>query len=307
MSNPFIAYDDGFAWPNLYTECDEMLESCVLVYLLAELRTLVRKGEATSKTETVMKMPLPATDLMKVINSSRLLLTMEEAAGCTSIGDLGTSKMIKYCHHLLRTTDERSMRIKRQQKGLQKTHRNPQESPTSLSSSDDDDDNKPGDNDDFDDQRQPILCPTTYIVFADHFQSKELTYAIGVNHERRRISLTFRGSVVSNVDWATDFDAYMKEVKNPMKMHSSQQPTMKIHSKLHNLLYAKALGTSTSDNADDGGDGADDERDDVWTEYMDILKNKIQPTTNDYPGYKVRTSRCMKQKFANIAFITPTS
>ena len=49
MSNPFLAYDDGFAWPDLYTECDEMLESCVLVYLLAELRSLVRKGEATSK------------------------------------------------------------------------------------------------------------------------------------------------------------------------------------------------------------------------------------------------------------------
>ena len=113
MSNPFIAYHDGFVWPDLYSECDEMLESCVLVYLLAELRSLVRRGEATTLTETVMKMPLPAKDLMRVVNASRLLLTMEEAAGCTSIGDLGTSKAIKYCHHLLRTTDERSMRIKR--------------------------------------------------------------------------------------------------------------------------------------------------------------------------------------------------
>ena len=168
---------------------------------------------------------------MKVINASRLLLTMEEAAGCTSVGDLGTSKMIKYCHHLLRTTDERSMRIKRQQRVPKKPHRSPQESPTTISRTDEDCDYEPAENDHFDQQRQPIICPTTFVDFADNIQNEELTYAIGVNHERRRICLTFRGSVVSNVDWATDFDAYMKEVQNPMKMHSSQQPTMKIHSK----------------------------------------------------------------------------
>ena len=291
MSNPFIAYDDGFSWPDLYTECDEMLESCVLVYLLAELRTLVRKGEATSKTETVMQMPLPARDLMKAINGSRLLLTMEEAAGCTSIGDLGTSKTIKYCHHLLRTTDERSMRIKRQQQKSKKSPKNPQDSPTSLTSSDDDYDDQASDNDNFDEQREPLISPTTYIDFDDHFQSEELTYAIGVNHTRRRITLCFRGSVVSNVDWATDFDAYMKEVKNPMKMHSSQQPTMKIHSKLHHLLYAEASQKNVNENANDGGDGTVSEGEDVWTEFMDILKNKVEPATTKYPGYKVRLTK----------------
>lgn len=100
--------------------------------------------------------------------------------------------------------------------------------------------------------------------------------------------MCFRGYAVSNLDWATDFDSYMREVKNPMKMHSSQQPTMKIHSKLHDLLYAEACikphgGGGSSTNSSRGGE--------VWTEFMDMLQNKIRPITNNYPGYKVSRHR----------------
>jgi len=277
MSNPYLAYDVGFAWPDLFTECDEMIESCVLVSLLAEIRLLVRKGEATTKMEAVMKMPLPALDLMRVIDSSRLLLTMDEvdteATGCTAV--VTNNKAIKYRHHLLRTADEREMRTNRKKRRQRRRRsKQPQDSPTSTTSSDEDQQPK---------KKNPI-SPTFFVGFHDNLQSSdELTYAISVNHLRQRITLSFRGSVVSNLEWATDFDAYMKQVENPMKMHSSQQPTMKIHSKLYDLLYAKASRPG-DDNTSENNHGSNGE---VYTEFMDILQNKIRPTTLTYPGYKV--------------------
>lgn len=261
MSNPFIAYDDGFAWPDLYTECDEMIEACVLTCLLAELRSLVRRGEATTKTETVMKMPLTAKDLMKVIRSSRLLLMAEDNEGCSM--ELATGiQSIHYCHHLLRTTDERLMKDTTKNDRKQQQN-NPSPFVTGLNP-------------------EPRITDTTYLTFDDEFTKQGLTYSIGVNHKRRRITMCFKGSVVSNVDWATDFDTYMKEVKNPMKMHSSQQPTMKIHSKLHDLLYAEtwpgvqSLGSITTHSGE------------ASTEFMTILQDKVRPATDNYPGYKVR-------------------
>lgn len=266
MSNPFLAYDDGFKWPDLYTECDEMLESCVLVYLLSELRSLAKQGEATTKSMKALQMPITAKDLMRVVNSSRELLTTSYS-GC---GEFAAFKA-KFSTETLRTTDERMMRIKRR--------RRKSKNETTLQESPSNDESLGGD-----ETSKPIISPTTFISFDDDFKKEELYYAIGVNHERKRITMCFRGYAVSNLDWATDFDSYMREVKNPMKMHSSQQPTMKIHSKLHELLYAEAStksqgGGGSSTNNSRGGE--------VWTEFMEMLQHKIRPITNNYPGYKL--------------------
>lgn len=250
--SPFVAYDDGFPWPDLYTECDEMVETCLLVYLLAELRSLVRKGEATQKTERVMQMPLAAKDLMKVVNSSRLLLTSNNN---NSFFREYSVNNIKFCHDLLRTTEMRNMRSKRKlrtDKGMQ-----PQEIV-----------------DDDPESSEVQISPTMFLSFDDEVEQEELNYAIGVNHRRRRITVCFRGLVMNDMDWATDFNVYMQEVTNPMKMHSSQQPTMKIHSKIHALLYGRHSEHSEGD-------------DDVLPLYMCILNDRILPVTKKYPGYKL--------------------
>jgi Lipase (class 3) len=276
MANPFVAYDDGYDWPDLYTECDEMVETCVLVYLLAELRGLVRRGEATNKTEQVMRMPLPARDLMKVIDSSRELLTTNYST-CGELAAYST----RFSLELLRTTDERLMRIKKRKKKARKE--NARQSPDKA-----DDSNYPEE-----DGTKPIIGATTFLSFDDDLKKEELDYAIGVNHDRRRITICFRGSVVSNVEWATDFDSSMREVKNPMKMHSSQQPTMKVHSKLHDLLYAESLRKVAESGVAGSGGGAGmnnltiRQGGEAWTEFMDILQNKVRPATCTYPGYKV--------------------
>ncbi|CAB9517102.1 Lipase (class 3) [Seminavis robusta] len=286
VKNPFIAYDDGYHWPDLYTECDEMVETCVLVYLLAELRSLVRQGEATSKTEKVMQMPLEAKDLMRVINSSRALLTTSYS-GC---GELAANST-KFCLDLLRTADERFMRVKKRRKKERKLRL--KQSSSSIPADDDEygSGDSPTEGNDSLIKGKPIICPTLFISFDDDFKKEELFYAIGVNHERRRITMCFRGSVVSNIDWATDFDSHMREVKNPMKMHSSQQPTMKVHSKLYDLLYAEFSrnpqgegggGTGSSNNSTSHGRGGE-----LWTVFMEILQNKIRPVTNNFPGYKL--------------------
>jgi hypothetical protein len=284
MSNPFMAYDDGFEWPDLYTECDEMLESCVLVYLLSELRSLAKQGEATNKTMKVLQMPLAAKDLMRVINSSRELLTTTYS-GC---GEFAAYKT-KFSTEMLKTADERLMRIKKRRK-KQRNQPLLQQSPSN-------EDSETAQEENTDLPSKPIVSPTMFISFEDDFKKEELYYAIGVNHQRKRITMCFRGYAVSNLDWATDFDSYMREVKNPMKMHSSQQPTMKIHSKLHDLLYAEFSqrpqwgGGGSSTNSSRGGE--------VWTEFMEMLQNKIRPITNNYPGYKV-SKTSMTHRFFSI-------
>jgi hypothetical protein len=45
MTSPFIAYDDGYTFPNLYQETNDMLyKACVLVHPMAELRRLACEG-----------------------------------------------------------------------------------------------------------------------------------------------------------------------------------------------------------------------------------------------------------------------
>jgi hypothetical protein len=43
------------------------------------------------------------------------------------------------------------------------------------------------------------------VAFDDKFQASELVYGIGVNHSFRRVVVVFRGSVMGNWDWPTNF------------------------------------------------------------------------------------------------------
>lgn len=259
-----MAYDDGFLWSDAYTECDEMLESCVLTYLLAELRSLVRLGEATPKTEAVLDMPLSAKDLMRLVNTNQHLL----ARGLKHSTNSEPAQKASFNQELLKTTDERSMRIKRANKQRNKNLEPPTKEENIT-------------------QGKPIISPSMYVAFDDDFKKEELYYSVAVNHISRRIAVCFRGSVVSNVDWATDFDTSMKEVKNPTKMHSSQQPTMKIHSKLHDLLYAPSSRRPLNEATGE-----------LCPVFMEILAHRIRPIMQTYPGYKVSAKILFAIRFA---------
>jgi hypothetical protein len=200
-------------------------------------------------------MPLAAKDLMRLVNTNRHLLASGQKQSTNSEAASKTS----FNQELLKTTDERSMRVKRTNKQRNKHLEPPTEEEDIV-------------------QGKPIISPSMYVAFDDDFKKEELYYSVAVNHRRRRITVCFRGSVVSIVDWATDFDTSMKEVKNPTKMHSSQQPTMKIHSKLHDLLYAPSSRRPLNEATGE-----------LCPVFMEILAHRIRPIMQTYPGYKVCT------------------
>ena len=59
--SPFIKYNEnGYTWPDLFTEVDECLEACVLIYPLAELRRLAR-ANLVENAEKILSLPLTRT------------------------------------------------------------------------------------------------------------------------------------------------------------------------------------------------------------------------------------------------------
>jgi hypothetical protein len=69
--SPFIKYDDGYQWPDLYTELDECLEANLLVYPLAKLRKLARSKKLMHNADAVLKMPITHTQVMDVVQRNR--------------------------------------------------------------------------------------------------------------------------------------------------------------------------------------------------------------------------------------------
>jgi hypothetical protein len=68
--SPFMKYDDKekpYVWPPLYDEMDDMFDVCCLLYAWGELRLRARQGEFNDPT--VLKLPLTALDVWKVVQS----------------------------------------------------------------------------------------------------------------------------------------------------------------------------------------------------------------------------------------------
>jgi len=100
---PFIKYDDGYEYPNLYRETDDMLQACILVYPMAELRRLVRNG--TLQDDTVLKLPLTAKQVLQVVETHKHVLVNTAAFGQDFHLDI--LKAIADRQILLRAVDEK--------------------------------------------------------------------------------------------------------------------------------------------------------------------------------------------------------
>jgi len=75
--SPFIKYNsDGYRWPDLFSELDECLEACILIFPLAELRKMARAGELENPSR-ILALPLTREFLSPVLNASVL------TASCT--------------------------------------------------------------------------------------------------------------------------------------------------------------------------------------------------------------------------------
>ena len=64
--SPFVKYEsDGYVWPDLYSEIDEMMECCVLLYPLVDLRRLARQNELTG--HKILNLPITLEVAMKAV------------------------------------------------------------------------------------------------------------------------------------------------------------------------------------------------------------------------------------------------
>lgn len=74
LISPFVKYQDGYKWPDLFTEIDECLETCVLVYPLADLRRMARANEVDNPNK-ILKLPLTHAKVMDFVEMNREKLT----------------------------------------------------------------------------------------------------------------------------------------------------------------------------------------------------------------------------------------
>jgi len=69
--SPFAVYEDGYQWPDLYTEIDEMLESNIVIYPLAELRRNESEELQLNDCHELFQLPLSHTNVAEAIRKNR--------------------------------------------------------------------------------------------------------------------------------------------------------------------------------------------------------------------------------------------
>jgi hypothetical protein len=265
--DPFCVYNnnkDGYYhWPDLYSEITEMLEPCILVLAIAELRRQARQGDVALSGKPCLKTPFTHRDVMKVIEMNRKQLEKE------------TNLLKKYAvKDVLRAATERNMMKFRDASGKERAARS----------------------------SQLAISNDTILVFDDHqYENKELVYMIEVNVTRKRITVCFRSST-TKTDWATNLELYMKEIKNPLYQHDGngygrrqhgggggssdhhhhqhqhhhhQPPTLRVHHGFHDYLF------QPTERGVQGPNG------EPLSEYQEIFQEHLFPILKKYPGYKV--------------------
>jgi hypothetical protein len=66
--SPFLVYEDGYRWPDLYSEIDECIESSILVVALAELRRLAKDPKSQLKQAAkILTLPLSHRQVMEFV------------------------------------------------------------------------------------------------------------------------------------------------------------------------------------------------------------------------------------------------
>ena len=111
--SPFIKYDDGYRWPDLFSEINEMLEPNILIYAIAELRKLAREGGILFGSR-VLRLPVSHSEIMQVVESNRK--------------ELETLRFGKeFYKNVLRAADERNMMRHTDRNGNQVPEKDPSE------------------------------------------------------------------------------------------------------------------------------------------------------------------------------------
>jgi len=92
--SPFVKYEnDGFLWPDVYSELDEMIECCVLLHPLVDLRRLARQHKlgAAEDEDKILQLPMSFADAMLTVEDHKETL-VDKATDEFSIKTLDVAK-----------------------------------------------------------------------------------------------------------------------------------------------------------------------------------------------------------------------
>lgn len=209
-------FDDAYQYPNLYDEADEMLQISMLIYSLADLRTLAkdpaRKDELKSP-EKMLNLPLSLPTCLEVLEDN--YDAMKECLG--DADHVNTINSLNMIHR--RFEAHRALVLSSTNDNDRLFNSSPA---TTLMDS----------NGSVEvDQVAPMLTH-----FVDENSDVDMVYAIGVDQFRKRITVAFRGSVTTT-DFQKDAMISLNRQPNPVRaIDSNQEETMGIHHGFYDYL-----------------------------------------------------------------------
>jgi len=148
---------DEYKYPNLYEEADEMLQTSLLIYSIADLRSLAKDPKIKDKLkapENILDMPLSIRTCLQALENNYVV--MKECLG--EVDHINTINSLHIIHARFRFQKHHSM------------------TDGSIEV----------------EEVEPML---TY--FGDENSDSDIVYAVGINQRRKRITVAFRGSVTS--------------------------------------------------------------------------------------------------------------
>lgn len=171
--------DDGYAFPNLFEEADEMSIVALLMYTMTELRALAKQDKVSHE---ILKLPITLEKTLQLIHDNLDAIKSE----------IEGHEMVVTA---LQSIQEHFVKVKQQQSS---STSNDWWNPFATAASRGD------------------TVPACLTAFGDEKPDKELVYAVGVNPLRKRVTVAFRGSVTS-VDFFTDACIELNRRPNPVK------------------------------------------------------------------------------------------
>jgi hypothetical protein len=169
---------DGYQWPSIFEEANDMLDASLIMYPIAELRNVARMfPEEFSDPSDILKEPISAKEVEQLLVDNKETL------------------MSHFTNETLGVLSKVMDTIVARQKADVGKHREP---------------------------------TATLVDFSDDNSKSELVYAIGKDDTRKRVTVSFRGSVTSR-DWLQDAQIWMEKIANPLAHIKGQPKVVRIH------------------------------------------------------------------------------
>ena len=127
-----------------------------------------------------------------------------------------------------------------------------------------------------------------YLVFSDENEEEEIVYAIATSPVRRRINVSFRGSVTRK-DFRQDLRAVLSSIDNPIKDDPDLSEHLGVHLGFREYLYSEDNGHPTIFLPKWMGGGRQEECDGTIKKYQIILK-QVRSLVREHPDCQVRVA-----------------